>query len=86
MFLSRVGFPERGTGGPVAVLVGVLTFSMSLGISRYFRGVGIAPPAPFYTVLSFIAFGSTTPKELPSFHGRGQAPSPFHRVSFAFRL
>ena len=85
MFLNVAGFPERGTGRPVAVAFGALTFSMSLGIGRYFRGVGISP-RPFYTVLSFNAFGATTPKELPSFHGRGQAPSPLHRISFAFRL
>ncbi len=76
--LSGGGFPERGTGGPVAVAIAGLTSFLS-GLSRHCFPNGPSfhrgwrKPVP------------TTPEELPSFHERGQAPSSFHRLRRSFR-
>ncbi len=75
MFLSPGEFPERGTGRPDAVAIAQLAFSMSCMSCHYFHN----GPC-FHRVIA------TTPQELPSFHERGQAPSPFHRIRRSFRL
>ena len=79
MFLSPGGFPERGTGRPVAVAVAGLTFSMSRSSCHYFHnGPSFRRETPKRI--------TPTPEELPSFHERGQAPSSLHRVRRSFRL
>ena len=78
-FLSLGGFPERGTGRPVAAAIAVLAFSLSCMSCHYFHNgpsYHREPPKQF----------ATTPEELPSFHERGQAPSSFHRIRRSFRL
>jgi hypothetical protein len=79
MFLNFGGFPERGTGRPVAVAVAELAYSMSCLSCHYFHNgpsYHHEPPRRF----------ATTPEELPSFHERGQAPSSLHRIRRSFRL
>ena len=76
--LSGGGFPERGTGGPVAVAIAGLTSFLSGSSGHCFPNGpsfhrGWRKPVP------------TTPEELPSFHERGQAPSSFHRFRRSFR-
>ena len=77
-FLSRDGFPERGTGRPVAVAIVGLTSSLSSANRHCFPSV--LPFAASRTVRL-----PATPEELPSFHKRGQAPPLFHRIRRSFR-
>src|SRR5271165_3254689 len=76
-FLNLGGFPERGTGRPHAVAVAGLTSSLSgTGCHYFHNGSSFGPDLAVLT----------TGEELPSFHGRGQAPSPFHRFRRSFCL
>ena len=53
MCLNHGGFPERGTGRPVAAAIARLTFSMSCVSCHYFQRA--CKKLAFNTVLSFIA-------------------------------
>jgi hypothetical protein len=79
-FLSLGGFPERGTGQPHAVAVAGLTFSLSGA------NLPLLSQRFFISSQAGLRQDATTTKELPSFRGRGQAPSPFHRFRRSFCL